>query len=250
MRDAVAWLYKEAGASGLIVGSSGNVSGRTPDGMVITPSGGDPDTATELVAVSLDGSVLDSGTPSSEWALHAAVYRVRPEAGFIVHTHADACTALACLGSDLPAFHYMVVQFGGADVRCAPYVTFGTPALADVAAEAMRDRTACLLANHGMIVCAPTATQALSRAILLETLCRQYLLALSAGTPRLLTSQEMLDAQERFKTYGPRQPPGPNVIARSDGDPRDNPPSSARSPEGVSGNLIHASISGSSAPRP
>jgi len=100
----------------------------------------------------------------------------------------------------------MVVQFGGHDVRCAPYVTFGTPALADVAAQAIAGRSACLLANHGMIVCATTAAQALSRAVLLEILCRQYLLALSAGPPRLLTSQQMLDAQERFKTYGPAIP--------------------------------------------
>ena len=206
MRDDVAWLYKAAAARGLIAGSSGNVSARTPGGMVITPSGGDPETvtATDLAGVGLDGAALDSATPSSEWAMHAAVYRVCPEAAFIVHTHADACTALACLGSPLPAFHYMVVQFGGVDVRCARYVTFGTPALAEVAAEAIRGRSACLLANHGMIVCAATAAQALSRAILLETLCRQYLLALSAGTPRLLTEQEMADAQERFKTYGPR----------------------------------------------
>jgi L-fuculose-phosphate aldolase len=206
MRDDVAWLYREAGARGLIVGSSGNVSARAPEGMVITPSGGDPDgvTAGDLALVGMDGMTLDEVTPSSEWAMHAAVYRVCSEAGFIVHTHSDACTALACLGSGLPAFHYMVVQFGGTDVRCAPYATFGTQALADVAAEAIRGRSACLLANHGMIVCAATAKQALSRAVLLETLCRQYLLALSAGTPRLLTAQEMLDAQERFKTYGPR----------------------------------------------
>jgi L-fuculose-phosphate aldolase len=96
------------------------------------------------------------------------------------------------------------VQFGGTDVRCAPYVTFGTPALADHAAEAIRGRSACLLGNHGMIVCGNSAAQALSQSVLLETLCRQYLLARSAGTPRLLTEQEMLDAQERFKTYGPR----------------------------------------------
>lgn len=206
MRDEVSWLYKEAAARGLIVGSSGNVSARTPDGMVITPSGGDPETVTaaELAAVTLDGVALNAATPSSEWAMHAAVYRVCPEAAFVVHTHADACTALACLNQALPAFHYMVVQFGGVDVRCAPYVTFGTPALAEHAAEAIRGRSACLLANHGMIVCAATATAALSRAVLLETLCRQYLLALSAGKPRLLTAQEMLDAQERFKTYGPR----------------------------------------------
>jgi L-fuculose-phosphate aldolase len=204
MRDAVAWLYRQAAASGLIVGSSGNASGRMPDGtMVITPSGCDPESVTDLTAMSLDGAVLEGGAPSSEWAMHAAVYRVCLEAAFILHTHADACTSLACLGSPLPAFHYMVVQFGGAEVRCAPYVTFGTPALAEMAAEAIRGRSACLLANHGMIVCAETAAQALSRAVLLETLCRQYLLALSAGTPRLLTAREMLDAQERFRSYGP-----------------------------------------------
>jgi len=209
MRDDVAWLYAALGQRGLIVGSAGNVSGRTPDGMVITPSGGAPETVTALVTVSLDGVVLDGvvpggGTPSSEWAMHAAVYRACPEAGFVVHTHADACTALACLGSGLPAFHYMVAEFGGSDVRCAPYVTFGTLELAAHAAAAIRGRSACLLGNHGMIVAAPTAVAALSRAVLLETLCRQYLLALSAGTPRLLTEREMLDARERFKTYGPR----------------------------------------------
>jgi L-fuculose-phosphate aldolase len=204
MRDDVAWLYKAAGARGLIVGSSGNVSGRTPEGMLITPSGGDPETVTGLVHVTLEGAVLDGAAPSSEWAMHAAVYRECPAAGFVVHTHADACTALACLGSGLPAFHYMVLQFGGDDVRCAPYVTFGTQALAEHAAVAIRGRTACLLGNHGMIVSGATAAKALSAAVLLETLCRQYLLALSAGTPRLLTAREMADARERFKTYGPR----------------------------------------------
>jgi L-fuculose-phosphate aldolase len=204
MRDDVAWLYKAAAARGLIVGSSGNVSGRTPEGMVITPSGGDPETVTDLVHVSLDGVVLDGVRPSSEWAMHAAVYRECPAAGFVVHAHADACTALACLGTGLPAFHYMVLRFGGDDVRCAPYVTFGTPALAEHAAAAIRGRSACLLGNHGMIVCGATAAEALSAAVLLETLCRQYLLALSAGTPRLLTEPEMADARERFKTYGAR----------------------------------------------
>lgn len=204
MRDTVAWLYKSVAARGLIVGSSGNVSGRLADGMAITPSGGDPETVTaaELAEVTFDGMVCGEATPSSEWAMHAAVYRMRPDARFVVHSHADACTALACLGSGLPAFHYMVVQFGGADVRCAPYVTFGTPALATHAAEAMRDRTACLLGNHGMIVCGGSAADALSAAVLLESLCRQYLMALAAGTPKLLTAREMLDAQERFKSYG------------------------------------------------
>lgn len=211
MQTEVAWLYRTLGQRGLIVGSSGNVSARAPGGMVITPSGCDPDalTAADLAAISMDGVAREaanpaSANPSSEWALHAAVYRACPDAAFVVHTHADASTALACLGSDLPAFHYLVVQFGGNEVRCAPYVTFGTPALAEVAATAISGRTACLLANHGMVVCAGTAKAALDRAVLLETLCRQYLLALSAGQPRLLTATEMADAQERFKKYGPR----------------------------------------------
>lgn len=210
MRTEVAWLYRSLGQRGLIVGSSGNVSARTPDGMLITPSGCDPDALTEaeLAAITMNGGARDvadrsSVNPSSEWALHAAMYRACPDAAFVVHTHADASTALACLGADLPAFHYLVVQFGGNEVRCAPYVTFGTPALAKVAAEAISGRTACLLANHGMVVCAATAKTAFDRAVLLETLCRQYLLALSAGQPRLLTAAEMADAQERFKTYGP-----------------------------------------------
>ena len=204
MRQDVAWLYRSLSERGLIVGSSGNVSARSPEGMVITSSGGDPAGEFALVDVSMDGAAAaGGGTPSSEWALHAAVYRECPVAGFVVHTHADACTALACLGSGLPAFHYMVLQFGGDDVRCAPYVTFGTPALAQVAAEAIRGRTACLLANHGMIIAAASAKAALGQALLLEGLCRQYLMALAAGTPRLLTAEEMAAARDRFKSYGP-----------------------------------------------
>jgi L-fuculose-phosphate aldolase len=219
-RAETIWLYNALAERGLIVGSSGNVSARTPEGMVITPSGGSPGAvkAFDLANMTFDGENLGSGrphggrvrhvTPSSEWGLHAAVYRTCSEAAFIAHTHADACTALACLNENLPPFHYMIVQFGGDDVRCAPYVTFGTPALADVAAASIRGRNACLLANHGMIVCGGSAADTLTRSILLETLCRQYLLARSAGTPRLLTVQEMKDARERFKTYGqPRRPP-------------------------------------------
>ncbi len=212
-RAETAWLYQALAERGLIVGSAGNVSARTSEGMVITPSGGSPDAVGPdgLARATLDGENpgVDgtqgrAPTPSTEWALHAAVYRTCPEASFIAHTHADACTALACLNESLPAFHYMVVQFGGEDVRCAPYVTFGTPALADLAAVAIRGRSACLLANHGMIVSGGGAAETLTLCILLETLCRQYLLARSAGTPRLLTAQEMQDARERFKTYGQR----------------------------------------------
>ena len=209
-RKTVADLYQKLGRCGLILGSSGNVSLRTRDGMVITPSGGSPEgvRARDMAVMALDGESEGEATPSSEWPMHAAIYRTTQEAGCIIHTHADACTALACLHEPLPAFHYMVLQFGGTTVPCAPYVTFGTPALAEYAAEAIRGHSACLLANHGMIVHGRDAQQALDRALLLESLCRQYLMARAAGVPRLLSEEEMLAARERFRTYGPRPAAG------------------------------------------
>ena len=197
-------VYNELARIGLIAGSSGNVSERGNRGMIITPSGVAPGGVEDAVMarMTFDGTVMNKVTPSSEWEMHAAIYRAFPAANIVVHAHSDACTALACLGESLPPFHYMVVRFGGGDVRCAPYVTFGTPDLATVAVAAMRDRTACLLANHGMILHAPDPARAVASAVLLETLCRQYLLARSVGSPRLLTVPEINAAIERFKTYG------------------------------------------------
>ncbi len=206
-RKAVAALYQELGRNGLILGSAGNVSIRVGEHVVITPSGGSPATVTprDMAIVTLDGAVTGDATPSSEWPMHAAVYAGAPGAECVIHTHADACTSLACLNEALPAFHYMVLQFGGTTVPCAPYVTFGTQELAALAGEAIRGHSACLLANHGMIVHGPDPAKALDRALLLETLCRQYLMARAAGTPRLLTDAEMDAARERFRTYGPRR---------------------------------------------
>ena len=206
LREQVSEAYRELARLGINAGSAGNVSARTKTGMLITQSGASAETiaAGGVVAMTLDGAVEGPIAPSSEWHMHAAIYRANKRAGAIVHTHADACTALACLREPLPAFHYMVLSFGGDDVRCAPYVTFGTPELAALAAEAIQGRTACLLANHGMIVHAPDLQAALRSAVMLETLCRQYLLARSAGTPRLLTPAEIKGARERFKSYGPK----------------------------------------------
>ena len=206
LREQVAEVYRELTRLGINAGSAGNVSARTQSGMVITRSGASAETisADGVVAMSLDGMAEGAIVPSSEWHMHAAIYRGNKRAGAIVHTHADACTALACLHEPLPAFHYMVLSFGGSDVRCAPYATFGTPELAELAAQAIQGRSACLLANHGMIVHGPDLQAALRSAILLETLCRQYLLARSAGAPRLLTPADMKAARERFKNYGPK----------------------------------------------
>ncbi len=204
LRQKVVMVYREIGRRGLIAGSSGNVSHRVAEGMIITPSGCSAETLQpdSLVPMTLQGDVQGRIVPSSEWAMHAAIYLAYPAAQCIVHSHADASTALACLKEALPPFHYMIANFGGDDVRCAPYATFGTPELAKCAVEALQGRTACLLANHGMIVHAATADQALTNAIVLETLCRQYLLARSAGTVRLLTAEEMRAAHQRYRTYG------------------------------------------------
>lgn len=203
LRQALADAYRALAHAGLIGGSSGNLSARHGDGMLISPTGATPE---RIDAAGIVACGLDRPAPraSSEWALHGAIYAARPELGAIVHTHADACTALACLGAGLPAFHYGVLAFGGPDVRCAPYTTFGTPELAALALAAMDGRTACLLANHGMIAAGTTLERAVDGALELERLARQFLLACSAGTPRLLTGPEIAAAQERFKTYQAR----------------------------------------------
>ena len=205
-RALVAGLYREVARRGLITGSSGNVSARSPRGMVITPTGirGDAVAAGDIVAMTLEGEVVGRSLPSSEWRMHAAIFRAFPAAMVIVHTHSDAATALACLGRPLPAFHYDIAQFGGEDVRVAPYALFGSEELARHAVVALEGRTACLLANHGMICYAGDADAALLAAVRLETMARQYLLALAAGTPRLLDTVAMAEVRTRYASYGQR----------------------------------------------
>ncbi|WP_137388423.1 class II aldolase/adducin family protein [Rhodoligotrophos defluvii] len=202
--EAVAETYRLLGTHGFCFGGSGNVSCRTATGMLITRSGVTVDKveASDIVATDREGRPLGNGKPSSECFMHAEIYAAYPQARAVIHSHSDACTALACLGEGLPAFHYMVVGFGGSDVRCAPYTTFGTPELGRLAVEALRDRSACLLANHGMICHGSSLRDAFLRAQRLETLSRQYLLARSAGVPRILTAEEIAAAIKRYETYG------------------------------------------------
>ena len=137
--------------------------------------------------------------------MHLDVYRARPEAGAVVHVHSPYATALSCHRRGIPAFHYMVAAAGGADIRCADYATFGTQALSDAMLLAMEGRRACLLANHGQIAFGPSLDKALWLAGEVETLARQYLLALGIGGPTLLDDAEMDRVLELFRTYG-RQP--------------------------------------------
>ena len=158
--------------------NSGNVSCRSAGGILITPTGANTANLSAERIVQLDGSgtVMGTGIRSSEWHMHLAILDAFPLVNAVVHTHADACVALACLRRDIPAFHYMIASFGGTSVRCAAYATFGTAALAAATVEALRDRTACLLANHGMVAIGKTLEAAFNATVKLETLARQYLL--------------------------------------------------------------------------
>ncbi|MCX7946188.1 MAG: class II aldolase/adducin family protein [Hydrogenophilus sp.] len=203
----------------LNVGATGNISLRAEGGgLWITPSGIPPAhlTPDQIVFLTADGTALGPWRPSSEWRLHLAIARARPDIAAIVHTHSPAATALSCHRRELPPFHYMIAEFGGPTVRCAPYARFGTEALAAAALEALQERYACLLANHGLIALGATLEQALHRAEALEALCHQYLLAATLGEPVHLTPAEIADALAAFRDYGQQpQQPHPSLSPRA-----------------------------------
>jgi L-fuculose-phosphate aldolase len=192
------------GPSGLGVGTAGNVSARFESGMLITPSGLPYENMTpdDIVFVDGEGAAEGSLKPSSEWRFHLDIYRARSEAAAIVHSHSPHATALACLRQGVPAFHYMVAVAGGVDIRCSDYATFGTQGLSNAILEALHDRKACLMANHGQVAFGDTLQQALGLAQEVEALAQQYLLARKSGYPVLLEAEEMAEVLERFKTYG------------------------------------------------
>lgn len=195
-------------ASGINRGSAGNVSARCAGGFVITPTGMayEACTAEDMVKVGVDGTVSPAATtprkPSSEWRFHRGIYAARPEAGAVVHAHSPFATALACQEQGVPAFHYMVARFGGADVRCAAYATFGTEELSAAVISALEARCACLMAHHGMVVFGRDLDHALALALELESLCEQYWRVLQLGTPKLLSAAEMTRVVAKFAGYG------------------------------------------------
>lgn len=189
---------------GLNQGASGNVSLRVAEGFMITPSGVPADALQpdQVVAMDLEGNWTGPWKPSSEWRFHRDIFAARPDMGAVVHCHSPAATAVAVLGKGLPAFHYMVAVAGGADIRCAPYATFGSQALSDVALTALEGRKACLLAHHGMITLGRDLTEAMDIAIEMEFLANMYLRLLPLGEPPVLPADEMERVLEKFKNYG------------------------------------------------
>jgi L-fuculose-phosphate aldolase len=192
---------------GVNQGTAGNISLRWHDGFFITPSGlpYDDMTPDDIVFMNMDGGYEHELAASSEWRFHRDILAEREEVNAVVHAHPIYCTAFAMCHMEIPAAHYMIAAAGGPTIRCARYESYGTPELSAAVLEALQDRAGALLANHGMIATGPDLREALWLAVELETLAKQYAVALQIGTPHLLSDQEIAKTVEKFKDYGVRR---------------------------------------------
>lgn len=212
VRRSLVDAVRQLDAIGLNVNASGNLSARLGEEVLVTPTGLMPaaTTADDVVLLDLRGRPARDGQrdPTSEWRLHTEIYRRRADVGAIVHTHAPESTAAATIGRAVPAIHYVAARFGGTELRCASYATYGTEELALAVAGTLGvDRHACLMANHGAIAVAGDLAGAIALATDVEWFCGVHRRAVSQGTPRVLDADEMAVVSERFASYG--QPSGP-----------------------------------------
>ena len=207
LRSEIVARCREMNAAGINQGTSGNISARFEGRMLITPSAIPYERLEPAMIASMaldDSSGVWDGplTPSTEWRFHQSLLREREDAEAVVHAHPTYCATLAIARKEIPACHYMIASFGGNNVRCAGYATFGTVELSRLAVEAMTDRTACLLANHGMIAIGETLAKAMWRAIELETIAKQYYFSLLIGGPVVLSDAAVDDTLRGFSSYG------------------------------------------------
>ena len=208
LRRQIVQVMQAMDQRGLNRGTSGNVSVRFADGLLVTPSGVVPDelTAEGIVFVDAAGQSPDGALrPSSEWRMHAGLYARRPDVSAVVHCHSRHATILACAGKPIPPLHYMVGVSGRASVPLAPYEPFGSIELANGVADAMEGGMACLMANHGLITVARSLGRALAIAEEMEEQAAVYCGALAIGGPILLSDAQMADVLQRFKGYGQKR---------------------------------------------
>jgi L-fuculose-phosphate aldolase len=205
LRHEIVEVSQAMAARGLNRGTSGNVSARLTDGLLVTPSGVTPDqlTADAIVRLDAQGRAPPGALkPSSEWRMHAGLYARRLDINAVVHCHSRHATILACAGRPIPAFHYMVAVGGRSLIPLAPYRTFGTVELAEAVAEALDGGLACLMANHGQIVGAATLVKALAIAEEVEEQAAVYWGTLAIGGPNILDDAQMAEVFAQFKGYG------------------------------------------------
>ena len=210
LRQALIAHARKLTTSGLTRNTSGNLSHRVAGGFLVTPSGMDYDRLEpdDIVFVDFQGQAKGRRLPSSEWHFHREILVRRDEVSVVLHAHSPFATSIACLREGIPAFHYMVAVAGGADIRCAPYATFGTEELSHHAVAALDGRKACLLANHGQIALGSDFAAAHKLAVEVETLAEMYWRTRQIGTPIILDAAEMAIVLEKFRSYG-KQPAMP-----------------------------------------
>lgn len=203
-RQSIIDACRQMNALGINQGTSGNISLRHDDGLLITPTSMPYDTMQpeDIVFMKLDGAFDAKQRPSSEWRFHRDILKARAEVNAVVHAHPPYSTILAIMGREIPPIHYMIASAGGETIRCAPYATFGTEELSRHAVAALEDRFACLLAHHGMIAIGPSLAKAMWLAVEVETLARQYHGCLQIGTPPLLSKEEIEKVRLRMAGYG------------------------------------------------
>ena len=189
----------EMNASGLNQGTSGNISIRHKDGMLITPTSlpYDQMTPKDIIYVAADGTPKGPHRPSSEWRFHRDILVARDDVNAIVHTHAMYSTILAILGKEIPPLHYMIAAAGGHNIRVAPYALYGTQDLSNHVVAALRGRNACLMDHHGMIAVGNTLESAMWLAVEVETLARQYHGCLALGQEPPLLTREQIQAVKK-----------------------------------------------------
>lgn len=199
-------VCRELERRGLNQGTAGNVSVRAKKGWLVTPSGRPYASMkpAELVEMDMKGGHAAGKKPSSEWRLHLDAYKTRPDVGAVIHTHSGYATTLACLRRPIPAFHYMIAFFGGSDIRCSDYATYGTQELSDEVMKALEGRQAALMGSHGLIVVAPTLAKALALTIEAETLAMMYWRAIQVKEPVILPDAEIdrVRAKAHASGYG------------------------------------------------
>jgi L-fuculose-phosphate aldolase len=219
LRRQMVATCRSMNASGINQGTAGNISIRNEHGFLITPTSLPYDRmeAEDLVQMSFDGTYEGRCRPSSEWRFHRDILQARHDINVVLHCHSIYATTLACHHKTIPSFHYMTGVAGGTTIRCAKYATFGTQALSDYAVEALRDRLACLLGQHGQISLGKTLPAALALGIEVEALSRLYVQALTLGEPPILSDEEMARVLQQMKNMNYGQAPdleGVNDIAR------------------------------------
>jgi L-fuculose-phosphate aldolase len=205
LRREMVDICRRMNSSGINQGTAGNLSVRHGDGFLITPSSLPYDIMQPEDLVEMDFDAAYEGRrPSSEWRFHRDILRERTDINVVLHCHSIYATTLACHHKTIPSFHYMTGVAGGTTIRCAGYATFGTQALSDNALEALSERKACLLGQHGQISLGETLEAALWLAIEVETLSRIYVQALTLGDPPILPDDEMARVIEQMRrmSYG------------------------------------------------